>query len=217
MVDDQAVLAFLQHLNLVLSEALRGDKQQRLRRLTMIHALVMALLADHRSWTRPSGRRLLASPSWIPDRSLGRCPAARSCPDGPLDLEPLRCHGLGPTRTAGRCVGDNCQSSGLYGPIRSSQVRLGDDSGESGLVGCSCGLWNDCENDHLSKRRGVPSGPARDMRRQGRKGGKYSRMTMRETRSTPGAGRSRSEVCAAGLRRCPGRVTSLVGGRGPRG
>jgi hypothetical protein len=31
---------------LVLSEALRGDEQQRLRRLTMIHALVMALLAD---------------------------------------------------------------------------------------------------------------------------------------------------------------------------
>jgi hypothetical protein len=48
MVDDQAVLAFLQHLDLVLSEALRGDDQQRLRRLTMIHALVMALLADPR-------------------------------------------------------------------------------------------------------------------------------------------------------------------------
>ena len=46
MVDDQAVLVFLQHLDLVLSEALRGDEQQRLRRLTMIHALVMALLAD---------------------------------------------------------------------------------------------------------------------------------------------------------------------------
>ena len=46
MVDDQAVLAFLQHLDLVLSEMLRGDDQQRLRRLTMIHALVMALLAD---------------------------------------------------------------------------------------------------------------------------------------------------------------------------
>ena len=46
MVDDQAVLAFLQHLDLVLSEALRGDEQQRLRRLTMVHALVMALLAD---------------------------------------------------------------------------------------------------------------------------------------------------------------------------
>ena len=32
MVDDQAVLVFLQHLDLVLSEALRGDEQQRLRR-----------------------------------------------------------------------------------------------------------------------------------------------------------------------------------------
>ena len=30
----------------MLSEALRGDEQQRLRRLTMIHALVMVLLAD---------------------------------------------------------------------------------------------------------------------------------------------------------------------------
>jgi len=46
MVDDQAVLAFLQHLDLVLSEALRSNEQQRLRRLTMTHALVMALLAD---------------------------------------------------------------------------------------------------------------------------------------------------------------------------
>jgi hypothetical protein len=46
MVDDQAVLAFLQHLDLVLSAALRGDEQQRLRRLSMTHALVMALLAD---------------------------------------------------------------------------------------------------------------------------------------------------------------------------
>ena len=45
MVDDQAVLAFLQHLDLVLSEALRGD-EQRLRRLTMTQTLVMALLAD---------------------------------------------------------------------------------------------------------------------------------------------------------------------------
>jgi hypothetical protein len=46
MVDDQAVLAFLQHLDLVLSAALRGDEQQRLRRLRMTYALVMALLAD---------------------------------------------------------------------------------------------------------------------------------------------------------------------------
>jgi hypothetical protein len=46
MADDQAVLTFLQHLDLVLSAALRGDEPQRLGRLTMIHALVMALLAD---------------------------------------------------------------------------------------------------------------------------------------------------------------------------
>jgi hypothetical protein len=29
---------------------------------------------------------------------------------------------------------------------------LGGVSGESGLVRFSCGLWNDCENDHLSKQ-----------------------------------------------------------------
>jgi len=46
MVDDQAVIAFLRQLDRALSEALRGDKQKRLRRLTMTHALVMALLAD---------------------------------------------------------------------------------------------------------------------------------------------------------------------------
>jgi hypothetical protein len=48
MVDDQAVLAVLQHLDLVLSAALRGNEQQRLRRLTRTHALMMALLADPR-------------------------------------------------------------------------------------------------------------------------------------------------------------------------
>jgi hypothetical protein len=48
MVDDQAVIVFLRQLDQVLSEALRGDEQQRLRRLTMTHALVMALLADPR-------------------------------------------------------------------------------------------------------------------------------------------------------------------------
>jgi hypothetical protein len=46
MVDDQAVIVFLRQLDHGLSEALRGDEQQRLRRLTMTHALVMALLAD---------------------------------------------------------------------------------------------------------------------------------------------------------------------------
>jgi hypothetical protein len=46
MVDDQAVIVFLRQLDRVLSEALRGDEEQRLRRLTMTHALVMALLAD---------------------------------------------------------------------------------------------------------------------------------------------------------------------------
>jgi O-methyltransferase involved in polyketide biosynthesis len=48
MVDDQAVIVFLRQLDQVLSDALRGDEQQRLRRLTMTHALVMAVLADAR-------------------------------------------------------------------------------------------------------------------------------------------------------------------------
>jgi hypothetical protein len=46
VVDDQAVIVFLRQLDRVLSEALRGDERQRLRRLSMTHALVMALLAD---------------------------------------------------------------------------------------------------------------------------------------------------------------------------
>src|SRR5215207_10209671 len=41
------------------------------------------------------------------------------------------------------CLGDNCRSSVLYGPVGSSQVRLGGVSGERGLVRFSCGLWND--------------------------------------------------------------------------
>ena len=45
------------------------------------------------------------------------------------------------------CLGDNCPSSGLYGSVGSGQVRLGGDSGESGLVRFSWGLWNDRQND----------------------------------------------------------------------
>jgi hypothetical protein len=33
---------------------------------------------------------------------------------------------------------------------------LGGVSGESGLVSLSCGLWNDRENDHLSKQLVFP-------------------------------------------------------------
>lgn len=48
MVDDQAIIVFLRQLDHALSDALRGDEQQRLRWLTVIHALVMAVLADPR-------------------------------------------------------------------------------------------------------------------------------------------------------------------------
>jgi hypothetical protein len=46
----------------------------------------------------------------------------------------------------------NCESSVLYGPVRSGQVRLGRDSVESGLVRFSKAWWNDRENDYLSKQ-----------------------------------------------------------------
>jgi hypothetical protein len=48
MADNQAVIVFLRQLDRVLSEALRDDEERRLRRLTMTHALVMAVLADPR-------------------------------------------------------------------------------------------------------------------------------------------------------------------------
>jgi hypothetical protein len=56
------------------------------------------------------------------------------------------------------CLGDNCPHSVVYGSVGSSQVRLGGDSGESGLVRCSYGLWNDRENDHQCKLRRVQEG-----------------------------------------------------------
>jgi hypothetical protein len=65
------------------------------------------------------------------------------------------------------CLGDNCQSSVLYGSVGSSQVRLGDDSGESGLVGFSCGLWNDRENDQLSRQFSICRLGCRVARRSG--------------------------------------------------
>jgi hypothetical protein len=48
MVDEQAIIVFLRELDHALSEALRGDEQRRLRWLTVVHALVMAVLADPR-------------------------------------------------------------------------------------------------------------------------------------------------------------------------
>jgi hypothetical protein len=51
-----------------------------------------------------------------------------------------------------RCLGDNCQSSVLYVPVGSGQVRLGRHSVECGLVGCSRPWWNDRENDHQNKQ-----------------------------------------------------------------
>jgi hypothetical protein len=52
VVDDQAIIMFLRQLDQVLSDALRCDEQQRRRRLTMTHALVMAVLADPRHLDR---------------------------------------------------------------------------------------------------------------------------------------------------------------------
>jgi hypothetical protein len=48
MVDEQAIIVFLRQLDHGLSDALRGDEQRRLRWLTAIHTLVMAVLADPR-------------------------------------------------------------------------------------------------------------------------------------------------------------------------
>ena len=76
------------------------------------------------------------------------------------------CRVLGQVERATCCLGDDCPSSGLYGPVRSSQVRLGRDSVQCGLVRFSRAWWNDRENDHLSKRRprsgasGLRPGPA---------------------------------------------------------
>jgi hypothetical protein len=48
MVDEQAVIVFLRQLDRALSDALRGDEQRRLRRLTVTHALVMTVLTEPR-------------------------------------------------------------------------------------------------------------------------------------------------------------------------
>jgi hypothetical protein len=70
MADEQAVIVFLRQLDHALSDALGGDEQRRLRWLTVIHALVMAVLADRGISIRHSDRPPTASPSSTPDRSL---------------------------------------------------------------------------------------------------------------------------------------------------
>jgi len=49
----------------------------------------------------------------------------------------------------------------LYGSVESSQVRLGGDSGQPGLVTCSCGLWNDCESSSSPASRPTTCSPSR--------------------------------------------------------
>jgi hypothetical protein len=81
MVDEQAIIVFLRQLDHALSDALHSDEQRRLRWLTAIHALVMAVLADPCISIRHSDRPPAASPSSTPDRSLrpaGYAPAAGS-------------------------------------------------------------------------------------------------------------------------------------------
>ena len=100
-----------------------------------------------------------------------------------------------PTRTAGRCLGDNCHSAESV-PVGSTQVRLGRDSSQCGLVGCSRAWWNDRQNDHLSKQRGLPhsrSGSA--ARPQGQSGCR-----------TTGWGESRFDVRRAGRVASPRRL-----------
>jgi hypothetical protein len=55
-------------------------------------------------------------------------------------LEPATC-----------CLGDNCRYSAEPVPVGSGQVRLGRNSGQCGLVGCSRAWWNDHENDYQCK------------------------------------------------------------------
>jgi hypothetical protein len=78
-------------------------------------------------------------------------------------LEPATC-----------CLGDNCQSSAEPVPAGSSQLRLGRDSAQCGLVGCTTAWWNDHENDRSGPllpaeahhgidpvHRSAPASPAR--------------------------------------------------------
>jgi hypothetical protein len=52
-------------------------------------------------------------------------------------------------------LGDSCQSSGLYGPVRSGQVRSGGVSVQCGLVRSSKAWWNDRQNDHEASGEGA--------------------------------------------------------------
>jgi len=100
----------------------------------------------------------------------------RSSANHPLGLDSCYC-------AVGRrsYLGDNCHSSALTVPVRSRQIRLGGDSGQCGLVRCRCGLWNDRQNDHLSKQEGWQH-PSSEARRQGREGSQACRTARWGTR-----------------------------------
>src|SRR5215213_8738516 len=84
----------------------------------------------------------------------------REDPPNPLTCNNGRIVPLAGLEPAACCLGDNCQSSVLYGSVGSGQVRLGGDSVQSGLLRSSTDWWNDRQNDHQCKlpwiQRGRP-------------------------------------------------------------
>jgi hypothetical protein len=68
-------------------------------------------------------------------------------------LEPATC-----------CLGDDCPSSALCGPLGSGQVSLADVSVQRGVVRSGTDWWNVHQNDHLSKQRGCFTAPLRSPR-----------------------------------------------------
>jgi hypothetical protein len=107
---------------------------------------------------------LLSASRWTRPSLLSHRPRRMPPPDHPGP--PPKFHGGRDILAAGHpisCFGDDCQSSVLYGPVGSGQVRLGSDSVQCGVVRSSTGWWNDCETALGSVMiRGVIGGGGRD-------------------------------------------------------
>jgi hypothetical protein len=123
--------------------------------------------------------------------------------------------GVNAVVTVNRCLGDDCPSSVLCGPVGSGQARLGGVSAGCGLVRCSRAWWNVHRNDHQCERGpgALRVGCDQDDGRQwssrlGRR--RRSAAARTRTRTSPGTGwsTSLSSSTAGDPVRVPGRPPS---------
>ena len=151
----------------------------------VVHMRARSLDGRVRADAKLQVSRPLVGERRVPLKAVAPVRIRSGLPSATTTTRPLTCRNEG-QRTC--CVSDGARSGPAVGervcplrarvadsdggltaqtaPVGSSQVRLGGDSGESGLVRFSCGRWNDFQNDcppeqAIRDSLGAGYGPAR--------------------------------------------------------